>query len=100
MSAVTVVIQRSRGCVHMVTDAAFYREQIVRDYANKIQSIPNLPGAVTNLGNGAASILLATEFSERYPDFDSAIADADQSFPKIVADCGLPNRAVVLLAGI
>jgi hypothetical protein len=69
-------------------------------FGTKVFTVPHWPGLVTNVGNGGATILLGTALSQEFSSFDDLIARRDSKLPQMVAGCGIPTGADVLLVGI
>jgi hypothetical protein len=101
MTAVIVATQREAGCVHIVTDAAYYtREGVVESFASKAHSVAHWPGAVMSVGNGAAGPLFGWHLAQEFRTFDDLVAGIESALPSIALAHKLPSGAELIFAGV
>lgn len=101
MTAVIVVAQPERRCIHVATDAAIYQaDGDVTAFSTKVTTIPHFPAIITSLGNAASHVLFGNALGKRYASFDEMIQYAESELPGMHASFNLPNGADVVIAGI
>ena len=101
MTAIVIVSQPRFGCVHIGTDAAIYREhEGVVAFGNKVVPIAHLSAAITGAGNASAGALLGRSFGCEFTSWDDVVERAPAVLPMLTKSYGLPNGAVMILAGI
>jgi hypothetical protein len=85
MSALIIVAQQSRNCVHIATDALSYTtDQIPSSFGNKSLVVPQWPGVITCVGSGGALHLLAPAVASNFSDIDDLIERGNDVLPAYV----------------
>jgi hypothetical protein len=99
MTAIVIAAQPKRGLVHVLTDAAQYRDGKVICFGNKSAPVPQWPGVITCTGSAFNTTLFRSGLAERFSTWDDMIAGAESELPQMVKDYGL-SWSTVVLAGI
>lgn len=103
MTAIVLACQKRHNRLHLATDAALYRaDQSVAAFGSKVWTVAHWPGAVTCLGNAAASPLFGWTLAQEFSSWDDLVDDSEAGLAKlsrVVSEWGL-SHAAVLLAGI
>jgi hypothetical protein len=99
VTAIICVAQPKRGLLHVLTDAAHYRDGAVVSFANKSATLPQWPGIVTATGSAFNTTLFRSGLAEKFATWDEMIAGAEAELPQMVKDYGL-SWSTVVLAGI
>jgi hypothetical protein len=99
VTAIICVAQLKHGLLHVLTDAALYRDGAVVSFANKSAPLPQWPGIVTATGSAFNTILFRAGLAEKFATWDEMIAGAEGELPQMVKDYGM-SWSTVVLAGI
>lgn len=99
MTAIICVAQPRHRLVHVLTDAAQYREGAVVSFGNKSAPLSQWPGVITATGSAFNVTLFRSGLGEKFPTWDAMVAGAEPELPQMVRDYDLMHSSV-FLAGI
>ena len=99
MTAIICVAQPKRGLLHVLTDAAQYRDGIVVSFGNKSAPVAQWPGVITASGSAFNISLFRSGLAQKFTTWDDMIAGAEDELPDMVEGYGL-SWSTVVLAGV
>jgi hypothetical protein len=100
MTAINVVCQKQRNCIHVVSDAASYNpDGIIGGFVTKTFTVPHWPGVLAVRGTGSAGPRIGYLLSLNFGSFDALIDGIEAMLPSIVAAIEIPSPVEIIIAG-